>query len=29
MPGDILEADQYQCDRELVKQGATWEVKQT
>ena len=25
--GTILEAAEYECDRELVKQGNSWEVK--
>lgn len=26
MPGDAVETAEYQCDRELVKQGNSWEV---
>ena len=27
MPGETIDAAEYECDRELVKQGNSWEVK--
>jgi ATP phosphoribosyltransferase regulatory subunit len=27
MTGEKVEAAEYECDRELVKQGNSWEVK--
>jgi ATP phosphoribosyltransferase regulatory subunit len=27
LPGNLVEAAEYECDRELVKQGNAWEVK--
>ena len=27
LPGEVLEATEYECDRELVKQGNSWELK--
>ncbi|ABP34496.1 ATP phosphoribosyltransferase regulatory subunit [Polynucleobacter asymbioticus] len=27
LPGEVLEAAEYECDRELVKQGNSWELK--
>jgi ATP phosphoribosyltransferase regulatory subunit len=27
MAGEKVEAAEYECDRELVKQGSSWEVK--
>ena len=27
LPGEVLEAAEYECDRELVKQGSSWELK--
>jgi ATP phosphoribosyltransferase regulatory subunit len=27
MTGDVVETAEYHCDRELVKQGSSWEVK--
>jgi len=28
LPGELVEATEYECDRELIKQGSSWEVKQ-
>jgi ATP phosphoribosyltransferase regulatory subunit len=28
LPGEVVESAEYECDRELVKQGNTWEVVQ-
>jgi ATP phosphoribosyltransferase regulatory subunit len=28
LPGELVEATEYECDRELIKQGNSWEVKQ-